>query len=218
MDFASLSGERVISASICVPYWGAWVADVVLATTATVSGLCTLTAGHLSLTGYAVRAASFTGARGVRLVGGYGGWRNAVTARAYANPGGIRASTVLGDAAIEVGEKVSIASDSTIGNFYVRPAASASVVLRHVAGSLWWIDASGTTQIGPRQSTPITSDLTVVSYSGAEGRFILATEDLAAVVPGRTFTAPTVPQAVTISGVIHELGNDGTARTTVLAT
>lgn len=213
--WASVSGLRVVRGTLSVPLYGAWVADVVLATDQTLPAAVSLTVGNLTLAGAVYRQAPFAGLLEARLVGGAGGWSQSVEARGYDNPGGVLASQVLADAALEVGEQVVVASDRVLGNYYVRLADKASRVLRAIAGEQWWIDPAGVTHVGPRGPSSITSDFVVEEFSGASGRLRIATEDPASWQPGATFSSATVaPQ--TIASVRHVFADSGIARLEVM--
>ncbi len=219
-DWANLSGVRIVSGTVTLPYYRLWSADVVLALTDSVAAggaQVTLTLGDLSLVGTIVRAASFSGSRSARIVGGYGGWRKTVPARSYSNAAGVALSLVLRDLALDAGEQVNIAADASIGTAYARQPAQAQRVLEQFAPCGWWVDAAGVTQVGARASSPIASAFDVVSYSGGKGTFTIATEVLADWVPGRTFTAPTVTTGPTIAAVIHTIEGSGKARTEAVA-
>ena len=217
--WANLDGVRVVSARVTIPWFGAWAADVVLADASSIGEMPTLTIGTLVLEGARARASSFSGARSARLVGGRGGWRKDVGARAYRFAGGVRLATVLGDAAAEVGEAVDLdaaLASATVGDAYVREAGPASRVLRQLAGPAWWTDpATGRTKVGSRVPTPITSDFSVEGYKGAEGRVVVATEALADWTPARTFTSPTLGVTLTVGGASLVVEGDGRARVEV---
>lgn len=217
MSWASLNGDRVISGSVTVPSAGVWAADVLLAISSPIPTSCVLTLGDLVLRGTAVRAADFAGSRSVRLVGGGGGWRQAVTARAYQSPAGVPLSMILRDLALEVGEAVNVPVDYPVGTAFVREAGPASRVLRQLVGAAgWWMDPAGVTQVGPRLPGLIASDFTVIHYSGGKGTFEIATETLADWVPGRSFMGPTMSAPATISTVRHVLTNEGSSRLEVM--
>lgn len=216
--FASLNGQPTADVSLTVPLYGAWVADVTLtAATAIGPGPVALTIGPLTLAGAVYRADVFAGRAKARLVAGFGGWQKVIPAQAYQSPSGVLLSHVLGDAAMAVGEKVNVQTDGPVGAFFVRETAPASRTLKQLAGSLWWIDATGTTQIGPRPGLGILSDFQVIDYDPATKTFVVATEALADWVPGATFTSPTVPTMQTISAVILTSGGSGQLRLEVVA-
>ena len=75
MSWADLSGARVLSATVTIPKFGAWVADVELLSDATIPAAAVLTLGDLVLVGAVVRSAPFASSANARLVGGAGGWR-----------------------------------------------------------------------------------------------------------------------------------------------
>lgn len=216
--FAALNGRRVISGSITFPYYGTWVADVVLSVSDTIPTLSTLTLEDLTLSCAVYRQFSFAGSRSARLVGGFGGWKKPVPAQAYQNSSGLKASLLLGDAAAIVGEKVNVVTDQTVGTLFVREAAPAARLLRQIGGSLWWIDANGVTQVGPRSGSAIVSSFTAVQWSGAKGRFEIATEKLSDWMPAQTFTSPTVTTPQTVGSTTMTIDNDGQLRLTVLTT
>lgn len=213
----AISGQRVISARVTLPFYGTWCADVVLAQSNALPSSVTLTLGSLSLQGTVFRVASFGGSRSARVVGGAGGWRKTIPAQAYVNTNGLRLSLLLRDAATLVGEQVSVTTDTVLGTAFVREAAPAERVLRQLAGNEWYIDTSGVTRVGPRSSSAITSQFTVVQWSGAKGSFEIATESLGDWLPGNTFTAPTVSgtQTVGLTNIVAD--NDGKVRLTVLS-
>lgn len=212
----TLNGNRAISAQLTISRYGAAVADVVLAESNPSATPAVLVIGNLTLKGTAFRTASFAGSRSTRFVGGAGGWRKTIKARGYAHDGGIRLSTILGDAARDCGETISIATDRVIGTAYVREKATAERTLHLLAARQWWIDPNGVTIVGPRPTGPITSAFTVVSWSGGRGRFEIATEDYASWMPGRTFAAPTITGTQTISMMQLTADNDGKLRLVIM--
>lgn len=242
-DYASLNGQRVVSANIVIPYWGSWVADVVLAvSTALPTGPVTLTLADASLVGTIYRQFSFSGARSARIVGGFGGWQKTVASRPYQNASGVPLMTVLGDLASDCGEvidpvSVAAAAGQTVGAFFVRESAPAIRTLRQIlpvanGQSVWWIDSTGNTQVIDRAGVdfmgvtsglnaklgPILSQFNALDYSGGKGLFKIATESVSDWMPGRTFSSATVTVSQTISMVTHILEGDGKLRTQVLST
>ncbi len=214
----TLNGVRVISGPVTIPFYGAWVADVVLSDSTEIDTQATLVVGDLTLIGTIVRQASFVASRSARIVGGKGGWRKTIPARGYSHQAGVKLSTVVGDAASECGETIVLASDASLGTHYTRDEAKANSVLESEMGGAWWVDPSGVTQTSVRDSSPIVTPFTVVSWSGGKGQFEIASESIASWQPGRTFTAPTVEGVQTISSVTYDVDNDGKLRIHVLST
>lgn len=217
MSTLTLNGTRVTEASITIPMYGAWTADVSMAAATAVTGAVTLAIGSLSLKGKVFRSAVYAGGYRARIVGGAGGWRTTLTPKGYSQVAGVKLSTVLADAARETGESISIGSDRVIGTAYVRERAKGERVLKLLTNGIWYVDTAGVTQIRDRTSTPIVSAFTLVKRDGARGRFEIATEFYQDWTPGRTFTSPTVTDTQTISSVTFEAGNDGKLRLVVLS-
>lgn len=221
MSEIAVNGLAAITVSLALPLWGAWSADVVLASSGPISTAplgVTLAIGKLTLKGTAIRTADFSGSRSARLVGGAGGWRTSVPARGYSLPNGIFASTILQDAARDCGESIVLDADRYLGRRWFREGTAAERQLALITGGKWWIDAAGVTRTAARASSVIRSPFTVVGWSGGRGRFEIATDVYEDWSPGRTFTAPTVSGTRTISGVLLESSNDGKARLVVLDT
>lgn len=216
MAFAALSGVRVVAGSIVVPTYGLWAGDVSLATADPVPDDVALSLGNLTLRGHVYRQSLFCGERKCRLVAGAGGWRKTIGWRQYSLAGGVNLSLVLGDAARECGERVNVQNDYVIGTGWVREKAAASRQLRLLAGSDWYVDPSGVTQIAAWPTKTITSAFTVIDQDGAEGRVTIATEDYASWMPGCTFRAPTLAGPFTSGGTMFKFDGDGEFRLEVL--
>lgn len=204
--FCSVGNFRVVTGAIIIQALGIWSADLLLDHVATVTGQQTLSLGPLSMLGTEISEGTFTGSTRVRLVGGYGGWRKQIPAKSYSHAAGVKKSTVIGDAASAVGEKISIAVDGAVGTAYVRQAAIAARVLEQV-GDFWWIRNDGVTVVGPRDATQIVSSFDVVSAQLAIGQVFIATDAVQDWLPGRTFQTETLSRR-TISTVIHHINKD----------
>lgn len=219
MSAITINGERVVSGSITIPYYGAWAADAILASSMAIPDEAALVVGDLSLSGKSIRSASFAGSRSARIVGGRAGWRTELPPKGYSHAAGVKLSTVLGDAAREVGERIVVAADRTIGSHWARIGGEkAERVLHLLLDGKWWIAPNGDTRIDARDASPITSPFTVIAWSGGKGLFEIATESIAPWQPGRTFTAPNVAGVQTISSVTIEVDNAGKLRLHVLNT
>jgi hypothetical protein len=215
MSFASANGVRLVSASIGLPLFGCWMADVELELPGALAGPISLVVGNLTLLGAVYRQGGFGGVQRARLVGGYGGWRADVSAASYSNPTGVRMSTALLDLAASCGEQiVPPTPDTMIGQHFVRENAPASRILRQLVGLGWYVDTKGVTQVGARPATSITSPFTVETFDTAKGEAVIATEDYAAWMPGASFAGPTASGVVSFARI--GFGNEGRLRLAVL--
>lgn len=234
-DWASVNGVRLVSGSVCVPYRGLWEGDVVLATTTVLPPVTALTLGDLTMVCAVLNPVTFGGQTSCRLIAGTAGWRKAIAARAYQNPGGVPLSVVLGDAASDCGELVSAAAlsaakSTVLGQFAVREAGpAAKTVLRQWCEPLWWADWSGALQLGSRSTTPASGLVADVDHLGpiasrfdverlfeGQARFRVASDAASDWMPGRTFSNANVPVPQTISSVTHLLADSGWHRLDVL--
>lgn len=216
MSTLTVNGERVVSGNITFTRWGAWSANIILASVQDFVDAVTLAVGDLVLQGTVVRKGTFAGSKSMRVVAGAGGWRKTLPSRGYSHLAGVKLSSVLGDAARESGERVSIPSDRLLGAHYAREQAPAERVLRLLLDGKWWIDNDGITQLKDRDASPIVTPFTVITWSGGMGQFEIASESIASWQPGRTFAAPTVPGTIEISSVSVTADNEGKLRITVL--
>lgn len=215
--FAAVNGVRVVNARVIIPASGLWHADVRLDTATSLpdeQGACTTLLAGLSLKGSKFRAANYQGSLRARLMGGIG-WTRPLGTKFYKLDAGVRASIVLGDAARELGETLSLATDRVLGVRWARiGGAPGSRLIRQIAGERWFITPDGITTIGERPGGIIASSYEVLASDGALGRFTIATETPADFAPGRTFSTPTLGPRV-ISCVEHVLTPDS-FRTEVL--
>lgn len=221
--YFSANGIRVTAASVLIPWYGAPVADVTFPVSVTLTAPVTLTAANLTLTLGILRQRSFAGGATARLVGGIGWGRALVDTNgrpipAYANPAGVKLSTILRDVARRVGETVSIGADRTVGLFYVPSTGPAARVLEQLGGPSWYVDGAGVTQVRDRVPSTITSAATVQDYMGGMGWLTVATEDLAAWMPAAIFSSNTVTTPIQVSATRIHTDNDGTLRLEILTT
>jgi hypothetical protein len=218
-EFATLNGTRVVSGHLLIPASGLWTADLMLSQEALIltGDAATVTLGNLTAKGNVYRAGTFSGMRSARVVGGTGGIRKVIGGRGYSQSSGVKASTVIQDLATDCGETIRMdRADWIVGASWTRAEDVASVSLSAIVGPLgWYIGLDGVIVVGERASSAIPSIFTVTGYAGANGKITVATEDPAAWLPARTFTAPTIPDAKKISSVQHTLHDNGTTRTEV---
>lgn len=217
-NYINLNGSSIISGTICIPMQGIWTADLVMPNATDISLNCVLTINDLVLQGYVVRTLNFANSRSLRLVGGYGGWRKNLTARQYLYTGNIKLSTILNDAAIEVGEKINIQTDVTVVNngTYLRQNNKASVLLNDLVPN-WWIAPNGITQVADRLNTPIKSSFEVIGYTGSYGHARIATENYSDWLPNRTYQNAIIeiPQTISMTTINIEK-NTGIVRLDIL--
>lgn len=187
MSFATLAGLRVVSGTVRCPSRGAWVADLTLDSSASLTGSQTLTVGDLSLVGSVVRGATYAGTSAWRMVGGAGRWGAMLGARAYRNDAGVKRSTVLADIARDAGETLELpADDVSLGTAWTRLARPAREALALAWGAEWYVDDDGTTRLGARPTGTVSAPRQVVHEEPEHGLRVLATEYPAAVRPGYT--------------------------------
>jgi hypothetical protein len=222
-DFAALNGDRVVSGRISVPSSRLWTADVVTALSQDIPetpGGLTLTLGNVTFTGTVFREATYGGVRSVRVVGGFGGWRNTLAARYYALPAGVPLSMVLSDAASELGEPTpTIASPlagTNVGPAFTRPAEPGTYVLEQLATPYWWMQPNGTIYVGARATGPITSTFQVTEYHGRSGMFTVYPDVIGDWMPGRSFSTPQIGTPNPVSYVEFVIAEDGKLRAEVL--
>ena len=191
--YAALNDVHVVEATVTIPWFGIWTADVKIDVPTLINGHAgglALTLGNVTMIGTKFRALAFQGAKKLRIVGGYGGWLKMLPSAYYAQESGLKRSLILRDAAKACGESVSYDTDVIVGNSYMRAAGPASRVLNQLARSGWYMSLDGITTVGSRSTDTITTPLQVLSADGATGHYQIATEDVAAYMPGRSFQLP----------------------------
>lgn len=212
--FAALSGNRITTGEIMIPSLGLWSADIQLDGVPTLPASVTLTLGSLSLVGYVRRGVDYLGSLRVRIAGGFGGWQKTIPSKGYHLSGGVKFSTVLGDVANEIGERLSIETDRSLGADYVRESGPAQRQINRLA-TAWYIQPDGVTRIGTRGTSAIVSQFDTLHYNAAAGVVTVGiTDAYGDWTPGRTFMDATVGQS-TIKGVTHKIGKSVT-RTEVM--
>ena len=217
-DFGDVNGQRIITARLGIPRRGLWTADVKLvggSSASTVAGAALLTLGDVSLVGTVKRQDTYGGALYARMVGGFGGWGKTVSPRYYA--AGVTLTMVAADAASDCGEFVLVDSSvsQSIGPAYTRPALQGSAILSQLV-PLWWVNALGLTNLGPRTAASVSAALQVLEYDGARGRLLVSCDSLSQLTPGAALSSPLLASPVTISYVEHEMAESGIVRSEVL--
>jgi len=182
--FASLEGRRILAMKATIPNAGAWFADIDLDDVADLTGKVAIKIGSLTLRGTVV--AGFTGNFGLatklRIVGGAAGWAKSVGPKHYHNDAGVKAATVLTDAAREVGEAFTPTTADRLGVDFVRQAGPASRVMYQVLGSTpWWVNYDGATQMGTRPHVEVTGGYELLSYDPRAKLATIALDDPATI-------------------------------------
>lgn len=213
MSTASINGVTVVKGRLNIPSWGNWHADLWCDRPIALTSPATLRISDLVGTCTIVRSVDWTGQRGVRVVGGYGGWRRTVAAQEYNNPPGLTVSTVVTDTATAVGEQVTVTTDRAIGSQWIREAGAAGKVLQALAPGAWFIGLDGVTIIGPRTTGTIVSQWTATWVEQPSNILRIATEAVADWLPGKTYANGQVQG--TISRVMHVI-DAGKLRTEVV--
>lgn len=227
--FADLSGTPVVKARLCVPYSGIWHADVVLDRVLPVPlvGPQVLTLSGSTWVGAVVRSGSYAGSRGVRIVGGTGGWRTPIPAAALpaplTSPVGVPVAVVASMAAgmaLEAPPNLAgyvgppTLGTAPLGGSFAFQSGPMSQVLQCLFGDDWYVDSTGVVQVLPiRPPTPIVTPWVATAYDGAAGILEIATDLLTPWLPGAVFVGPIVQGTVT--RVTHTLAS-GSLRSTVM--
>jgi hypothetical protein len=216
MNAATLNGLRATSARANLPAWGCWYADVALDGEHSLSGRVELKIADLTLVGSVLSGGPAKGRSFFRVVAGAGGWGRELPAKSYNSDAGVKVSTVVGDAAREVGETVAaISADLRTGPAFVRPAASAdcsgraSLVLDRVAPRGWHVGEDGITRLGLRASSPYVGTATKGPLDRARGTLTLAAESIATILPG------VVVDGLEAADVRHEISAKDGLRSTI---
>lgn len=208
MSSVTLDGLPVTSCRVNMPAFGVWWAEVEIDRPEALSGAATIALLDLTLRGTIVSGGVWQGRARYRIAAGAGGWGRVVGATSYANDLGVKASSVVGDAAAACGETIGAAPTGSVGFAYTRAEGPASRVLEDVAEHAWYVDSDGVTQFGARTGGTYTGGATRVATDPAQGRIELAPTAVADLLPG------VVVDGLTAVDVEHVL-DAGKLRTTV---
>lgn len=207
----TLGGNRVTSAHVTLPKWGAWYADALVDGEHALSGGAAMQLAGLALSGTVLSGGPMKGRSSFRLIGGKGGWGKTLPKKSYADDAGVKASRVLSDAAAECGETIDASTlpSTRLGPSWTRPEGLASAVLELIAPAGWYVGEDGVTRIGSRAAKALTSAIPRVSpVDLARQTVTLAPESAATLVPGITV------DGIEAVDVVHEVTPKG-LRTTI---
>lgn len=202
---ASLNSILATSARAYIPAWGCWYVEIDLDGEHELAGAATVEIADLTLQGTILSGGPANGRSHFRIVGGKGGWGQTIPAKAYANDAGVKASTVLLDAADACGETILASTLPTTrpGPSWVRPEARARAVLELLAPRGWYVGEDGITRIGARPAAELPAGVTHGPVDLARGCVELASESIATILPGL------VVDGLTVVDVLHEAAPDG---------
>lgn len=207
MATATLNSHRVTNARVDLPAWGCWYADATIDTAQALTGKVTLKIADLTLIGTILSGGADDGtARShFRIVGGAGGWGRVIKAKSETNDAGVKAVTVIGDAAREVGETLdtsTIANSERTGPGYVRPKGPACRILETLRPQAWYVGEDGVTRIGARSGATIPKTVGM-KIDKARGTVEVSAESIAKYLPGA------VVAGITAVDVQHEISSKG---------
>lgn len=202
MTIATLAGHRATHARTHLPAWGVWWCEVSIDEEAVLTGRVPVALADLALSGTIMSGGPGPkGRASFRIAAGAGAWGKTIPARSYANDAGVKAATVLVDAATACGETIDPATlpDARLGPAFTRDAGPAARVLEQIFPSGWYVGEDGVTRIGKRPTKALATPADVASVDRAQGVVSLAAEAIASIVPG------VVVEGVEAVDVMHEL-------------
>lgn len=213
-----LNALNVTKATLAIPGTGVWIADLDIdldVSGVVPTGKAALTIGGQVLIGTVdPRSTGEYGPKAhVQLVGGGGGWDSFVPAQDFQNDAGVLSTSVFGATAATVGEVVFELLPRRLKSHYVRSAGPASRVL---AGTSWYVDFAGVTQIASRLPVPLDLTETQVLEWDPDTRTATLSGD-SIVVPG-SLIVDTRFGTATVRDVEHSFGPDGARCTAWCAT
>lgn len=209
----ALNGKNITGA-IRIPSVGAAVIQFTGANDIVVKETGNLvTFGSLTFVCAKVRSENWLGDTSGELIVGAGGWGKTVLGKFYRMPSGVKLSTILGDAAREVGETIAVDTDAAVGPFYTRERWAAQRNLNRLCPS-WHITPDGVTHTGPWPGGTIKGKFDVISNDPVYSRVTVGTESPEEWLPGMTFSNQIIPTR-TIDRVTHLVGGTS-VRTEVL--
>lgn len=189
MAFVTCNGKPVLSLRLSLPRFGAWVADVELASEAGAAGFAVIEDGVLRWTGTVLRAGSFSGRTHARIVAAIG-LRKILPAKHYL---GLNLKLVASDVLVAVGERLASSSQkdtlSRTLDYWTRTKGSAGGALGSLLGRVsagWRTEADGAVWIGV-DSFPVQKfEHHELARNDALGTALISSESLE-LRPGVTF-------------------------------
>lgn len=186
MSLVSVNGYECAAARLQASRFGLWWLDVALTDAVALSGRVSIVFADAKLSGtIAGPGGEHAGRSSYHVVGGAGGWGKVAPAKSYANDIGVKMSAVVADAAAAVGESVAGFPSTSVGSRFARRGdVSASDVLHAVAPQAWHVALDGTTLYGAWPQSTYASADPRTRVDPAVGVIEIATDKVAALVPG----------------------------------
>ena len=209
---ATLAGHRVTSARATIPAWGCWYADATVDGEHALSGSVTLQIADLTLVGTVLSGGIGKGRSFYRIVAGAGGWGRTISSESYATDDGVKALSVVRDAAAAVGETFdasTLATTVRTGPAFARHEGPACHVLEILSPSRWYVGEDGITRIGRRPTTTLSTSVTHGPVDRARKTVTLAADSIAAILPG------IVVDGMEAVDVLHEISAESGLRSTI---
>lgn len=189
-NFISCNDQALTRLVLHVPNVGAWFADLEFAEAPTMAAPpWTIKLGDLVLVGTPQPDANgaFGERRRARVVAGAGGWGTSIPSRSYHNDIGVKAETVVRDAATAVGEHLGTVTPGVerLGIDFVREAGPAARALEAAVGvTPWWVSYDGATHIGERAEVEAPAEVQILDFDPLTNRATLTCDNPSAVTIG----------------------------------
>lgn len=185
MSEVTINRSPVTRGTVYLPARGVWVADLDVDTETAPAGRVALAFDDVTLSGTVVTGDMTHGLWRGRIVGGAGGLRAMLPARAYR---AARLADVLADALSEAGEALAAGSDALdiVTARWHRTAGPAHDTVRGVAdaaGLTWRVTLAGAVWIGAETWPDASPDVDLVDRDPRAWRYTLS-GDVALVTPG----------------------------------
>ena len=184
MSTATLAGHHCTSISVSIPAWGNWFCDCSTDDECVLAGKVEVVIADMVLQGSVVSGGPYKGSSKYRICGGAAGWGKTIPAKSYKNDLGVKASTILQDAAQECGETLGPPPAGRVGSFWARTEGPAGRALQLLFPEKWYVDIDGLTKFGRRPVTQLTATATRQHEDLDRGVVELAADSIAAIVPG----------------------------------
>jgi hypothetical protein len=203
MSVGTLNGSALERASLVLPTWGNWVAEVQVSSGNDISGSVELELAGALFRGTVVSGNVYRERGWYRIVGGAAGWRKKIDPISLRDGAGVKLSQAIGAAARAAGEQLApITTDNRIGPAFDTPEAEASLALELLARESWYVDELGVTHLGARADSAYSGSYVVLDKRPDHGLVTIAADDISGLVPGISL------EGITVASVRHELTPD----------